>query len=120
MGQQNPYKVVLTIIIGLLLLYWFTQHNFFLVGSLVVGLVALLSDWAAIKISAGWMQLAQVLSRIFPPIVLGAVYLFILTPLALMARLSKRRNELNLTNQATTLFKEVNKNHAPKTFEKMW
>lgn len=120
MPQQNPYKVVLTIMVGLLLLYWFTQHNFFLVGSLTIGLVSLLSDWVAIKISAGWMKLAHVLSFIFPPFILGAIYLFILTPLALMARLSKRRNELNLKNQATSLFKEVDKNHAPQTFEKMW
>lgn len=120
MSEQNPYKVVLTIIIGLLLLYWFTHNYYFLIGSLTIGSVSLLSHWAAQKITIGWMKLAHVLSLIFPPFILGVIYLFILTPLAFMARLSKRRNELNLKNQATTLFNEVNKNYTPQTFEKMW
>lgn len=66
------------------------------------------------------MKLAHIMSFVFPPILLGLIYLLVLTPIALLSRWWRKDGTLILKNTSLTKFKEVNRVFDPKTFEKMW
>lgn len=120
MQTQNPYKVILTIIVGLLLIYGLNSRAAFLYSSLIIGLLTLLSNSIAVIIVKGWMKLAYILSFVFPPLLLGLIYILFLTPIALLSRCWKKESYISLKNADSTQFKEVNKTFDPKAFEKMW
>ncbi len=120
MQTQNPYKVILTIIIVFVFIYLLKGGNVFLYTSFIIGALGLISENIATFMVKAWMKLAHILSFVFPPILLGLIYLLFLTPVALLSRLWRKESSLALKNISSTQFKEVNKIFDPKTFEKMW
>ncbi len=120
MQTQNPYKVILTIVIALLFIYLLNERIELLFGSFILGAVSLLSSQIAEMMAKGWMKLAHIMSFVFPPILLGLIYLLFLTPIALLSRWWRKDSTLALKNTSLTQFKEVNIVFDPKTFEKMW
>lgn len=120
MQTQNPYKVILTIIVGLLLIYGINGREAFLYCSVSIGVLTLLSNNIAVIIVKGWMKLAYILSFIFPPLLLGLIYILFLTPIALLSRWWRKESYLALRNTNSTQFKEVNKTFDPRSFGKMW
>jgi hypothetical protein len=120
MQTQNPYKVILTIVIGLLFIYLLNGRTEFLYISCILGVVGLLSGSIALFLVKGWMKLAHILSFVFPPILLGLIYLLFLTPIAILSRWWRKDDSLALQNTSSTQFKEVKNVFDPKTFEKMW
>ncbi len=120
MQTQNPYKVILTIVIGLLFIYLLNERTEFLYSSFILGAVSLFSSHTAAMMVKAWMKLAHIMSFVFPPILLGLIYLVFLTPIALLSRWWRKDSTLALKNTSLTQFKEVNNVFDPKTFEKMW
>jgi hypothetical protein len=117
---QNPYKVILTLVVVLLLIYLIKGGIGFLYASFIIGVIALLSADIATFMVKGWMKLAHILSFIFPPILLGLIYVLFLTPIAFLSRLWRKESSIALKNSSSTQFKEVNKVFDTNTFEKMW
>lgn len=120
MTIQNPYKVILTIVIGLLFIYVASGSTAFIYIPFVIGGIALISTNTASYIVKAWMKLAHVLSFVFPPILLGLIYLLFLTPIAFLSRFFRKETNLNLKNTSSSQFKVVNKRFEPNSFEKMW
>ena len=80
MQTQNPYKVILTIIVVLLFIYLLKGEIGLLYIAFIIGAIGLLSSNIAVFMVKGWMKLAHILSFVFPPILLGLVYLLFLNP----------------------------------------
>lgn len=120
MEKQNPYKVILTIIVGLLLVYYIYERVELLYISIVIGIMALVSNKVATLIVKGWTSLGYLLSLVFPPLMLGLIYFLLLTPIALLSRWSRRNDYLGLKNINSSQFKEVAKIVDAKAFEQMW
>ena len=118
--KSNPAKTVLIITVGFLLIYILTkwQPSFYI--ALLLGTLGGLSDYLAKKIDFVWMKLTKWLSLIIPNILLTLVFYLFLTPLAFMSKLFGERNQLNLKNNQSTLFKTSNKSFEPHNFEKTW
>ena len=119
-GEYDESKVILTIIVVLLFIYLLKGEIGLLYIAFIIGAIGLLSSNIAVFMVKGWMKLAHILSFVFPPILLGLVYLLFLTPVALLSRLWRKEGSLALKNISSTQFKEVNKTFDPTTFEKMW
>lgn len=107
-------------IIGLIIGYAIAANNLFIYGALLIGGVAVVSDKFAKKMAIGWMKLAEVLGLIFPPIILGVIYIIILIPLSILAKMGRKENAVILKEKQKTMFKEVNKTFKRESFEKMW
>jgi len=69
---------------------------FFLTISFVLAIFATLKPQKLFHLNKLWFQFGQVLGRITNPIVLGVFFYFVITPVALVARLFGR-DELDLT-----------------------
>lgn len=118
--KNNPTKTVLTISVGLIVVYLFTKVKWVLDISLVIGLIGVFSTYLSKKIDFLWMKLAWVLSKIIPNIVLGIVFYLFLFPLSVLSKLFIGKDILNLKNTSTSIFKTSNKNFEKVSFEKPW
>lgn len=60
-----------------------------------IGLVALISGRLAQLLHHGWMGLAKILGKIFPPLFMAVIYFVVLTPVGILARLFRKKPEAN-------------------------
>lgn len=66
-------------------------------------------------IISAWSKFGLFLNRIFTPMILGSIYYIVLTPIALLYRLTNRERKPDATS-----FIERNKTYTPKDFENPW
>jgi len=116
----KPEQSILSITVGFLVLSKIFENDNLLLVSIVVGLIGILSSQLSLLIHKGWMKLTQLLSLIVPNIVLGLVFYLILTPIALISRLTKSNGQFQLKNNTASLFKTRNHNFSKADFEKIW
>jgi len=116
----GTYKTILTITIGFLVLYLFTQKVWCLYIAISVGGLGALSSFLAQKIAYLWMKLGYLLSLVVPKILLSAIFFVLLFPLALVSRWISKKDPLHLKNNQDTVFQEVDKTFAVDSFKKPW
>jgi len=118
--KTNPKKTVLTICIGLIILYLITKSEWTLMAAMFIGLAGLFSTYLSTKIDYVWMKLSWLLSLIIPNVLLFIIFFFLLFPTALLSRLFGQRDPLNLKNRSQSNFKDTNKKFDKFSFEKPW
>ncbi len=117
---MNNYKSTLTIVIGFLLLSNYFHSKPLLVISIAVGLVAIFSEKANDKIIWTWNKISEILGLIMPNILLTLVFYLFLTPLALLNRINRKKNPLQLKNSTTSVYTSQRKEFSPESLEKIW
>jgi predicted ferric reductase len=118
--KSEPIKTVLVIVMGMLVVHFFTKWKWAIPISLVIGILGLSSSYLAEKIDYLWMKLAAFLGLIMPNVLLSIIFYLFLTPIALLSRIFGEKNQLSLKNTSSSLFKDHNKKFDKASFEKMW
>jgi len=117
--KTNPVQTVLTITVGLIVVYLVTDIRWILLSALIIGAIGIFSPFLSKQIDYLWMKLAWVLSLIVPNILLSIVFYLFLFPIALLSRLS-RKDELMIKKQQKTLFRNRTQTFDKAYFEKTW
>ena len=102
--EAQIHKTILTITVGMLIVYILTDWNGALMSALVVGIAGLFSNYAAKTIHNLWMKLTWLLSLIMPNILLSLVFYLIVVPTAFLARMFHSKDQLLLKNKHISLF----------------
>ena len=118
--KSNPTKTVLTITVGFLIVYMVTQEKWAINVSVVIGLSGIFSTFIAQKIEWLWMKLAWILSLVVPNILLSLVFFIFLFPIALLSRLTSKKNLLQRKQPKGTVFKTRNVVFNAKSLENPW
>lgn len=118
--KSDPTKTVLTISMGLIVMFLVFDWKWAIVASLVIGLVGVFSPYLSKKIEFLWMKLAYFLGLIVPNILLGAVFYLFLFPISLLSKLFKKNDPMFLTNKQNSTYVVTNKEFAKTSFEKPW
>ena len=117
--MNTERKTILVISIGFGIIAYFTQN--WILGAAVA--LVLMAGFASRKMAHWihfiWMKLAHYMGKITQPIILGVVYFFILWPVSLLSKLS-RKDPLMLRNRMNTTFRPVQKTFPKEEFEKIW
>ncbi len=87
---------------------------------LVIGLVSLFSSFIAEQIDRLVTKLLRLLGTGISTLLIFITYFFVLTPIALIAKLFGRTDSLGLKQPMKTNFKNVNKKFDSQGFEKLW
>ena len=119
-NKSEPIKTVLTIVVGFGILFLVTRLPGFLYTALIIGAAGLVSSYLARLIDFCWMKLAYVLSFIVPNILLTVIFYLFLFPLALLSKISKKKDPLILSNKLKSTFVSTNKKFTAADFEKPW
>ena len=112
-------KTQLVIVVGLLVLAAIFEHAIPAYVALAVGLICLVIPAAGHGIVWGWYKLAEIMSRIVNPIVLGVLYFIFITPIALLFRLFGN-DPLQLNEQRGSLYDIHDKTYRKEDLEKPW
>ncbi len=118
--NYQPFKTVLTICGGLLVIFLLTKMYAILFIGAFLFIASFFSKPFASLIDRLWMSLSLILSKIFPPILLTIIFFVFLTPIAILSRIFGEKNPLHLKNTDNSLFKTVNKTFEKNSFEKPW
>ncbi len=118
--KSQPFRTVLTITVGFLILYWFFQAEWMLYVAIGLGLIGVCSTFLSKQIEFLWMKLAWVLSLIVPNILLSVVFFIILCPIAFLSRIFKGGDPLRLKREGESMFKDVDKRFEKARFENPW
>lgn len=86
-SDRETAKTQLVIVVGLLVLAAIFQNEYIAYVSLIIGLICIAIKPIGDRIVWGWYKLAELLSKVMNPLILGIVYYLFITPIALLFRL---------------------------------
>jgi hypothetical protein len=93
--QEQPLKTILVMVLGFMGLAYFLQLPILTATAAGIGVLALMSGRMALLLHHGWMGLAGILGKIFPPVFMGIIYFCVLTPIGLMATVFGKKEPKN-------------------------
>jgi len=118
-SRNKTYESVLAVLLLLLLLYYFYWTTKWMIAGIILFLVVtLLFSTIADFVALFWTKLTQGIGFVMNHVLMTLVFLAILTPIAFIYRLS-RKKEAGKTGEASTF---VDRNHlyASKDLESPW
>ena len=117
--RKDIYIEILSLTNGLVILFLFSHRLVFLYASVAIALLSVFIPKFALLLSAGLRKILQVLGIISNYVILGFVYLLILTPLALLYRLfGKKKNESQ--KYSDSYFSLKDHTYSPEDFKNQW
>lgn len=120
MEKSSPFRTILIIFTGLLVLYLLKRHEGWLYAAIIVSVLGSISSYLAQKIDYLWRKLGWLLSLFVPKILLTLIFFLVLTPIALLSRLFGEKDPLSLKKDYTTMFKDHSREIDQDYFEKTW
>lgn len=94
-GSTHQYKTVLTIVLGFLILGYFSHSKILQYSGFTIGVLAVSSSFLCNIIVLSWEKLGFVLGWINTRVLLSLIYFVILVPLAFFKKLfSKKEQEM--------------------------
>jgi hypothetical protein len=118
--KSDPLKTMLTITTGFLILYLVFDRRWMLIVAAGTGLSGILSAWLSKKIEFLWMKLTFILSLIVPNIILALIFFIFLLPVAILSRLFRKKDFMQIRRGRSTYFTERKVNFTPEFFENPW
>ncbi|MCG8373163.1 MAG: hypothetical protein MI700_06500 [Balneolales bacterium] len=112
-------KTQLVIVVGLLVVAAIFDNEYIAYASLVIGLIMLIIPPAGNWIVWGWFKLAEVLSRVVNPTVLGLLYFLFISPIAIAFRLAGN-DPMRLKDNRGSLFETREHTYTKRDLEKPW
>jgi hypothetical protein len=119
-NQNNTDKTILTITVGFLVVYLFSNLNWALLVTLSVGLIGIFSNYLSQKIEWVWLQISIIISYIAPNIILSAVFYLVLFPVAILSRIFGKKDILQIKKGKQTYYLTINKKFGKDDFIYTW
>tara|TARA_A100001015_G_scaffold198701_1_gene221747 strand:- start:2814 stop:3167 length:354 start_codon:yes stop_codon:yes gene_type:complete len=117
---MKSHSTVLAIVFGFLLINLFVDSELLIYSLIFISGLAILSQTFSNFIEKVWFGLALILSKIVPNILLSFIFYFLLTPLALLAKIFNAETDFKSKNNSDSFFVEVNKTFSKESFKKGW
>jgi len=119
-NTPNPSVTVLTISMSLLIVHFITSWNWPVIASLITGVACVIFPGLAVKVDYIWKKVTSSVGVIVQHFILILVYYLFLFPLAMGARLFSKDDPLQLSNNSSSTFVDVNKTVSKKDLERPW
>jgi hypothetical protein len=118
--DYKKYKTILVLVVASLIMFKIFHIEIFILISIVLCIVSLLSSKLTFFIDLYWMKLSHLLGGVMPYIMLSVVFFIFLLPIALLNRVLLKKDLLKLKNKQESTFENTNKVFEPSSFEKTW
>jgi Saxitoxin biosynthesis operon protein SxtJ len=119
MKKEKQLETILTICMGLIVIYCITHNKYILYLTILIGVSGLIIEKIAMAVTWLWTKLSEGLGFISSKLLLSAIFYLILSPIAFLFRLFKK-GQLNLKNDKVSLFKTRNHLYTSDDFENLW
>ena len=118
--NSKPYLTILTIVFGLLFINFFIESKYINYTCLIISLGSIISDKIAKFIETVWLKFSLILSKIVPNILLTIIFVFLLTPLAILSRIFKANTNFININSKKSFFIDRGGGVEKKSFEQLY
>lgn len=119
-SETEKVKALLVIVTGMVVLYLIFKSLWFIYIAAGVGVLGLAIPIAGDWIVKGWFKIAEILGAINGRILLSVIFFIILTPIAFLAKLSKK-NLLGLGREkGGSVYTVRNHKYTPADLKNVW
>ena len=118
--NTNSYLTIVTIIFGLLFINYFIESKYINYACLIISLGSIVSYKIAKFIEKLWLKFSLILSKIVPNILLTTIFIFLLTPLAILSRIFKANTNFININSKKSFFNDKGRVFEKKSFEQLY
>lgn len=120
MKISKAQQSVIAVAAGLLLLALLKQNYFFLIAAGIIA-IGFFSPAMSKAVHVSWMSLSKILGWISGHIILFILFYFFLTPMALLRRLTGKKEMIKkFSGKETSLFSERNHIYSKEDFLNPW
>lgn len=117
--KKADYEILLSIVIFILIVYFFTRWEGLLYFALGLGVLVLLSKYLGGWVTYIWQSFLRLLGFINAHILLSVIFFLILFPIATLAKLFGKKS-LSKKLQAASFYKERKHEYGSDDFVNMW
>lgn len=117
---MKSHSTILSIVFGFLVINLFFNSDLLVYIIIVVSGLSIFSKLFSDIVENLWFQLAKILSKILPSLLLGIIYFILLTPLAYLSKIFNAKTDFKSKNNSDSVFIDCNKNFSKSSFEKTW
>ncbi len=96
MPDKKNLQTILVIVTGFTVLFLLTRAKILVTLAALIGIIGLASDYAANKIAWAWEKISAGLGFVTSKILLTAVFFIFLVPIAALAKLFAKKDDLRL------------------------
>ncbi len=118
--KEKNQETILAIVLGLLVIWFFTKIQVLLVVSLCLVIVGLFSQWVSGWITFLWLKLSHVMGYVMSRVILSAIFFLFLFPIALLSRLFKKDLMQLKKTKGTSYYHERNHQYLKDDLENPW
>jgi hypothetical protein len=119
MKKEKQFETILTICLGLIVIYCITHTKYLLYLTILVGVSGLFIKKIAQAVTWLWTKLSEGLGFLSSKFLLAIIFYLFLSPIAFLFRLFNK-GQLNLKNDKDSLFKTRNHIYTSDDFENLW
>jgi len=113
-------ETILVITLGLTLIGVWREELYWIYAALLIGITGLLLKSLRLAIAYLWGKIGLYLGYVNSRILLTAVFIFVLLPIALLKKAFSSNEKIILTKRKAGYFTERNHTYCPKDFENPW
>jgi|SRR5688572_1394465 len=117
---KSAILTVLTLCMSLLMIHFISGWQWPVIASLILGLTGVIFPKLAFIIERFWKFITKFIGMLIQRVILVIVFLFLLFPIAIAARLFRKHDAMNLSHTLSSTFVDVNKKFDAHDFEKPW
>lgn len=119
-GRQRDIETVLTIVVVLTGIYVYTRNMYVVYVSLGLGLMALLLETPTRYFVNAWWKLSEAIGFVTSKILMTAIYVIFLLPIAMLSRLFGKSGIVLKKKQENSYYVTRNYSFSEKDFTKPW
>lgn len=119
-SQEKKYETILAIVLGLLVIWFFTNAKALVIISAVLAFIGLMIPMVSGWITWLWLKISHVMGWVMSKVIMSIVFYLVLFPISLLARLSnKDQLKLKKSNE-TSYYSTRNHRYSPEELENPW
>lgn len=118
-NDKDTPKTQLIIVVGLLVLAMILRNDRFVYASLGIGLSCLIFPAFGYWLVWAWYKLAELLSKVMNPLILGLMYFLFISPIAILFRLFGN-DPMRLKDKKGSLFEIREHSYKKEDLENPW
>jgi len=122
MKRPNSKEVVLVIVVGLLIVSRIFSIDNLVYVAIIIGVLGALSSALSDKMAWVWFKIADALGYIMSRVMLTLIFFLILTPVALVSRLLRKKDLLGkkIDDKMLSYFETRDHEYTPKDLMDPW
>jgi len=107
MKREKHLETILSIVLGMSIIYWATKNRYLLPAIVAVTATGLFSSYLTEKIHWFWMKLSHVMGSVMSKVLLSVIFYGFLFPIALLSKVFSKKDPLQLKKSSNSSYYTV-------------